>query len=299
MTTPFCFHFAAAVCLGSLTLQTLRAAETTLDFESMEAINAAFPESLRNQGGKGGSEVSVEGASGRLSLKTEVGKVARGTVYSAETYAPSLDFITAPLTITFNGALLEYPTRGSGYVGRFGVAGSPAGALSSGDRDTPNTGSAVYFEINRRNNSFRLVQVVRGVSSTLAEWSHKDLAILSAGSDSINNIAVQSLALTLSAKAWSVNVIFVSKKNPGTHFGKEASGAFSPAWTVQSWGSATHVAAEAEQQLAQDAAENEASANLLLGPITIAPAPAFSRTILPEAAEPALLAGSPHPEGIP
>lgn len=285
MTTKTCFHLAAAILLGGFAMQPLRAEETTLTFTSLDAINAAFPESARTAGGKGGYELVCGGSSDKLSLITELGKIARGTIYSAETYSPALDFITTPATISFVGASLEYPKKGSGYVGRFGVTGSSAGALSSEDRDKPNTGSAIYFEINRRSNTFRLVQVNQGTASTLAEWTSKELTTLAGGSDSINNIEVQRLDLTLSAKAWSVTVIFASKRNAGLTISKEASGDFSPEWTTQTWGSATLIGAEADQQLSQGAVENGASTNLLLGPIIITPAPSFSAATIPAAME--------------
>lgn len=290
MTTKTCFHLAAALCLGISFTHPLRAAETTLDFNNLEEINAAFPEALRSGAGKGGYVLACEEASSQLSLKTETGKVARGTVYSAETYAPALDFLAAPVTISFAGASLEYPKKGSGYIGRFGVTSSTAGALSNDDREKPNTGNAIFFEINRRTNTFRLVQLIQGVTSTLAEWSNTDLISLAGGSDSINNIAVQKLDLMLSAKKWQIAVVFISKRNSAVSTSKEASGEFSPEWTAQTWGSSTFIGAEADQQLSQDASENDASTNLLLGPITIVPNPSFSRAASPAAPRMTLLA---------
>ncbi len=262
-------------------MQSLHAAEVVLPFNTLEEVHTTFPEASRHGGGKGGYELGLEDSSARLSLKTELGKVARGTVFSAETYADALNFITSPVTISFDRASLEYPKKGSGYVGRFGVTGSSAGALSGEDRENPNTGSAIYFEINRRSNTFRLVQVLQGATSTLVEWSNKDLTSLAAGSDSINNIAVQKLDLTLTAKAWQINVTFVSKRNPAMTSNKEASGEFSTPWSAQTWGEHAFIGVESEQQLSQDAADHDASTNLLLGSIAIVPAPSFHKGNMP------------------
>ena len=244
---------------------------------TMEEIRATFPEALRKMGGPGGSEVLEADSGGRMRLKTEVGTVARGTLYSAESFSSALNFVATPVTVTFEDVSLEYPMKASGYVGRFGVAGSSAGALAADDKDQPNTGSAVYVEINRRTNIFRLVQVREGVETTLTQWTTQDLAALTGQGDSINNVAVRRLELTLSASKWRVEAVFVGKqkKATGQTLEKSAEGVFDPAWTAQAWGSGSFVGVEVAQLLSKDAAANEASTELTLGAITISPAPAF------------------------
>lgn len=278
MKTKTHLQIAAALFLGGLTVQPLIGAETSLAFDNVEAINEVFPDSLRKGGGKGDYEVTCGEKLGWMSIKTAAGGVARGTLYSAESYSPDLNFVAAPVTLTFSGAWLDYPPKGSGYVGRFGIAGSLAGALAADDKDAANTGSAIYFEINRRLNTFRLMQVREGVEATLAQWGTQELATLLGGSDSINNIAIQNLDLTLSASAWRIQVNFVSKRSPGKILEQSAEGTFDPAWTAQTWGGGGFIAVEAAQQLSKDATANAASTDLRLGPITIAPAPSFGGT---------------------
>lgn len=265
---PHLFH--AAVIIGIVCVfSPAFAAETSLSFYNTEAINTAFPESLRQGGGRGSFEVSSLGEASRLSLKTEVGKVARGTLYSAESYAPSLDFLASPVTIIFTKIALEYPMKGTGYVGRFGVANSTSGALGADEKDAPNAGSAIFFEIHRSTNTFRLVQVRQGVESTLAQWNNQELAGLPGARNSINIIAVEKLALTLSADAWEVEITFVNKRNSEKTLERRIEGEFSPKWTTETWGAQTFLALEAVQQRSENVTAYDASTDLQVGPITI------------------------------
>lgn len=199
----------------------------TIEFPNQGVFDEAFPTASRSVIG-GDSEVTwLESNKARLYAKSTAASSARVTIYSAASYSEDLAFTSAPLTITFNGAWLNFSGAGStNNKASFGLTSTASGTIGSAN--------AIYFRIERGSDTLSLMQSVNGTATALHTWSNAEL-------DSSYN-SIRSVTLTLTATTWEVSGI--TDRRGRTFSG---SGSLGVTWTSGAWGANTYVGFETVQ----------------------------------------------------
>ena len=234
-------------------------AATTITFDSLEDVNAAFPAGIV-QGGS--SFRGYDSVSGRLQLHAEGNAGSHAAInanaYSDASFSSSLDFITAGKTITFNDVTMGIASSGTSYTFALGIGNAVQGNFSASSGPS----QRIYFFINRADGT---LSVKKG-GVVLQSWSGAGYSF-------------DSLSLSLTATGWSASVVKAS--GAGT---LNASGTFATALDAATWGDSYYLGLHASQTIVSDANYAGRYTNGFVGSIDITP--------IPEPASVAVLAGA-------